>query len=94
MGEASEDSGQSAPASPSPADECRQAPTGTSPISGEEKDSCPDSDRSAIPRAMREIIFDTETTGFEPSEGHRIVEIACLEPVSYTHLTLPTILRV
>jgi DNA polymerase-3 subunit epsilon len=31
---------------------------------------------------MREIIFDTETTGFEPSEGHRIVEIACLELVN------------
>ncbi|MGH6891490.1 MAG: DNA polymerase III subunit epsilon [Dongiaceae bacterium] len=31
---------------------------------------------------MREIILDTETTGFEPSEGHRIVEIACLELVN------------
>ena len=27
----------------------------------------------------REIVLDTETTGFEPSQGHRIVEIACLE---------------
>ncbi|MFT5703664.1 MAG: DNA polymerase-3 subunit epsilon [Rickettsiales bacterium] len=28
---------------------------------------------------MREICFDTETTGFEPKEGHRIVEIGCVE---------------
>lgn len=28
---------------------------------------------------MREIVLDTETTGFEPSEGHRIVEIGCVE---------------
>jgi DNA polymerase-3 subunit epsilon len=27
----------------------------------------------------REIVLDTETTGFEPSQGHRMVEIACLE---------------
>ncbi len=28
---------------------------------------------------MREIILDTETTGMEPGEGHRLVEIGCLE---------------
>ena len=27
----------------------------------------------------REIVLDTETTGFEPQSGHRLVEIACLE---------------
>jgi len=27
----------------------------------------------------REIVLDTETTGFEPHTGHRLVEIACLE---------------
>jgi DNA polymerase-3 subunit epsilon len=32
---------------------------------------------------MREIVVDTETTGLDPSEGHRIVEIACLELVNH-----------
>lgn len=27
----------------------------------------------------REIVLDTETTGFEPHQGHRLVELACLE---------------
>lgn len=31
---------------------------------------------------MREIVLDTETTGFEPSEGHRIVEIGAVELVN------------
>jgi DNA polymerase-3 subunit epsilon len=30
---------------------------------------------------MRQIILDTETTGLEPSQGHRIIEIAGLEMV-------------
>lgn len=28
---------------------------------------------------MREIVLDTETTGLSPNDGHRIVEIGCLE---------------
>jgi len=28
---------------------------------------------------MREIILDTETTGLDPGQGHRIIEICCLE---------------
>lgn len=28
---------------------------------------------------MREIVIDTETTGLDPRDGHRIVEIACVE---------------
>lgn len=28
---------------------------------------------------MREIIFDTETTGLSPADGHRLVEIGCVE---------------
>ena len=35
---------------------------------------------------MREIVFDTETTGFEPSDGHRIVEVGCVELIDH----LPT----
>jgi DNA polymerase III subunit epsilon len=28
---------------------------------------------------MREIVLDTETTGLDPSDGHRVVEIGCVE---------------
>lgn len=31
---------------------------------------------------MREIVFDTETTGLDPSQGHRLVEIGCVELVN------------
>jgi DNA polymerase-3 subunit epsilon len=31
---------------------------------------------------MRYIVLDTETTGLEPSQGHRIIEIGCVEIVN------------
>lgn len=32
---------------------------------------------------LREIVLDTETTGLNPQEGHRIVEIGCVELVNH-----------
>ena len=31
---------------------------------------------------MRLIVLDTETTGLEVSEGHRIIEIGCIELIN------------
>jgi DNA polymerase-3 subunit epsilon len=32
---------------------------------------------------IREIVLDTETTGLDPVQGHRLVEIACVELVNH-----------
>ena len=32
---------------------------------------------------MREIVFDTETTGLDPAAGHRVVEIGCVELINH-----------
>jgi DNA polymerase III subunit epsilon len=31
---------------------------------------------------MRQIVLDTETTGLDPRQGHRVIEIACIEMVN------------
>ncbi len=31
---------------------------------------------------MREIVLDTETTGLDPYQGHRLVEVGCIELVN------------
>ncbi|MEJ2529205.1 MAG: DNA polymerase III subunit epsilon [Gammaproteobacteria bacterium] len=31
---------------------------------------------------MRQIVLDTETTGLEPQQGHRIIEIGCVELIN------------
>jgi len=28
---------------------------------------------------MRQVVLDTETTGLDPSQGHRVIEIGCVE---------------
>jgi len=31
---------------------------------------------------MRQIVLDTETTGLDPRQGHRVIEVACIEMVN------------
>jgi DNA polymerase-3 subunit epsilon len=38
---------------------------------------------SELTQADREIAFDTETTGLSPGDGHRVVEIGCVELINH-----------
>ena len=38
-----------------------------------------DASRKHKDPGMREIVLDTETTGLDPNDGHRLVEIGCVE---------------
>ncbi|MGH7089412.1 MAG: exonuclease domain-containing protein, partial [Stellaceae bacterium] len=58
----------------------RFSPFSASFLSSARFDACSaESARDRIRRLMREIVLDTETTGLDPKDGHRIVEIACIE---------------
>lgn len=45
--------------------------------------------------SVREVALDTETTGLEPAEGHRVIEIGCVEIVNrrITDRTFHTLLQ-
>lgn len=34
------------------------------------------------PRQIRQVVLDTETTGINPKEGHKIIEIGCVELIN------------
>lgn len=34
---------------------------------------------------MRQVVLDTETTGIDPKQGHRIIEIGCVELIDRKH---------
>lgn len=46
---------------------------------GSQKNARPPHKAGVTIHIMREIVFDTETTGFDPFNGDRIIEIGCVE---------------
>jgi len=49
---------------------------------GSEQCSDPNSDPMRKGNGMRQIVLDTETTGLSTAQGHRIIEIGCVELVN------------
>ena len=41
---------------------------------------------------MRQVILDTETTGIRVEDGHRIIEIGCLEMIDRKLTTIISLL--
>lgn len=41
-----------------------------------------DGNGSAMKAKLRQVVLDTETTGLNPQEGHRIIEIGCVELIN------------
>ena len=40
---------------------------------------------------MRYVVLDTETTGLDPDDGHKIIEIGCIEilqPTLFTNILI------
>ncbi len=37
---------------------------------------------SKVPKHIRQVVLDTETTGINPKEGHKIIEIGCVELIN------------
>jgi len=37
---------------------------------------------SSISKPLRQVVLDTETTGINPKEGHKIIEIGCVELIN------------
>jgi DNA polymerase-3 subunit epsilon len=59
--------------------QCRDVDSDSPHGDGRDK---PGNDEERSTRGMREIVFDTETTGLDPFQGHRLVEIGCVELVN------------